>query len=173
MILAETFPRRKTLYPRLIDHELVKNYPNVRGFARNVFFLSHSHRENGGLEESASRYNIYEVYFTYLRCNILPYHQVQMIKDLILYLLRSVALLHVLFYLTLKCNQRQGCYSQEGDIVVLCAYLGQLAKVRDALSDTVAVVIDERDQADLADHEEDRGSGDDTLVEHVKVSKRV
>ena len=57
--------------------------------------------------------------------------------------------------------------------MVLCAYLGQLAKVRDALSDTVAVVIDERDQADLADHEEDRGSGDDTLVEHVKVSKRV
>jgi hypothetical protein len=56
--------------------------------------------------------------------------------------------------------------------VVLCAYLGQLAKVRDALSDTVAVVIDERDQADLADHE-DRGSDDETLVEHVKVSKRV
>ena len=96
-----------------------------------------------------------------------------MIKDLVLYLLRSVASPHVLFYLTLKCDQRQGCYSQEGDIVVLCAYLGQLAQVRDALSDTVAVVIDERDQADLVDHEEDQGFRDDTLVEHVKVSKKV
>jgi hypothetical protein len=65
----------------------------------------------------------------------------------------------------------QGCYSQEGDIVVLCAYLGQLAKVRDALSHEVAVVIDERDQAALEDHE-----GEKDLVvgiEHVKVSKRV
>ena len=65
----------------------------------------------------------------------------------------------------------QGCYSQEGDIVVLCAYLGQLAKVRDALSHEVAVVIDERDQAALEDHE---GEKDFVVgVEHVKVSKRV
>ena len=61
VLVAEMFPCRKPLYPNLFDHELVKNYPDVRGFARNVFFLSHSHRENGRLQESASRINIYEV----------------------------------------------------------------------------------------------------------------
>jgi hypothetical protein len=73
----------------------------------------------------------------------------------------------------------QGSYSQEGDIVVLCAYLGQLAKVRDALRDKVAIVIDERDQAELAMREEDDGDDDGSeepegpQVEHVKVSQRV
>lgn len=67
----------------------------------------------------------------------------------------------------------QGCYSQEGDIVVLCAYLGQLARVRDALADQVAVVIDEQDQEALADHEENESDDQDTRVEHVRVSRRV
>lgn len=57
--------------------------------------------------------------------------------------------------------------------MVLCAYLGQLARVRDALADTVTVVIDERDQADLADHEDESVGVDEPLVEQVKVSKRV
>ncbi|KAG2361405.1 hypothetical protein BDR07DRAFT_1472123 [Suillus spraguei] len=133
---------RNTLYPSLEDHELVRHYPSVRGIAKNLFFLNHNHRENEGAEDSASKYNLYEV---------------GMIRELVLYLLR------------------QGCYSEEGDIVVLCAYLGQLAKLRDALANEVAVVIDERDQAALADHE-----GDDEkdlscgiTIEHVKVTKRV
>ena len=69
----------------------------------------------------------------------------------------------------------QGCYSQDGDIVVLCAYLGQLAKVRDALSKEVAVVIDERDQAALEDQEgeESKETGVNIGVEHIQVSKRV
>ncbi|TFK44429.1 hypothetical protein BDQ12DRAFT_672980 [Crucibulum laeve] len=132
---------RKTLYPRLVDHDLVKLYPDVRGFSCNVFFFDHKHKENGGASDDlASKYNIFEV---------------DMIKDLVLYLLR------------------QGCYSQEGDIVVLCAYLGQLARVRDALSDTVAVVIDERDMEALAEREEEYVLDAETHVEHVKVSKRV
>ncbi|KAH9951524.1 P-loop containing nucleoside triphosphate hydrolase protein [Amylocystis lapponica] len=85
-------------------------------------------------------------------------YEVGMIKDLVMYLLR------------------QGPYSAEGDIVVLCAYLGQLARVRDALSNEVAIVIDERDQAELDDRDADK---DDSIldkqgvVEHVKVSRRV
>ncbi|KAG6830463.1 hypothetical protein H0H92_000616 [Tricholoma furcatifolium] len=67
----------------------------------------------------------------------------------------------------------QGCYSHEGDIVVLCAYLGQLARVRDALADLVAVVIDERDQAELNDRESEEELIDATHVEHVKVAKKV
>lgn len=52
---------RKTLYPTLIDHDLVKSYPDVRGFATNVYFLSHNHRENGGGDDNASKYNTFEV----------------------------------------------------------------------------------------------------------------
>jgi len=31
--------RRNTLYPNLIDHDLVKKYPDVVGMAKNIFFL--------------------------------------------------------------------------------------------------------------------------------------
>ena len=69
---------------------------------------------------------------------------------------------------------RQGCYSQDGDIVVLCAYLGQLARVRDALSHEVVVVIDDLDQEALADQQdEDQDQLTITRIEHVKVGKRV
>jgi hypothetical protein len=59
--------------------------------------------------------------------------------------------------------------------VVLCAYLGQLAKLRDALANEVAIVIDERDQAALADQEGDDESefSSGITIEHVKVTKRV
>lgn len=73
----------------------------------------------------------------------------------------------------------QGPYSAEGDIVVLCGYLGQLAHMRDAFADKVAVVIDERDQAELADREaEVEDDGEETVlqtstVEEVKVTRRV
>lgn len=53
---------RKPLYPDLEDHDLVKSYPDVRGFARNVFFLTHENCENDGNEDdSGSKYNTYEV----------------------------------------------------------------------------------------------------------------
>jgi hypothetical protein len=51
---------RNTLYPGLEDHELVRHYPSVRGIAKNLFFVNHSHRENEGAEDSASKYNLYE-----------------------------------------------------------------------------------------------------------------
>ena len=96
-----------------------------------------------------------------------------MIRDLVLYLLRLVTL-----WLSWNCLRllfhRQGCYSAEGDIVVLCAYLGQLARLRDALGGEVAVVIDERDQAALDDREGDvDDTGDTGPIQHVKVTSRV
>jgi hypothetical protein len=47
--------------------------------------------------------------------------------------------------------------------------------MRDALAHKVAVVIDERDQRDLADREGDQEDVEDitTGVEHVKVTRRV
>ncbi|KAI0043384.1 hypothetical protein FA95DRAFT_405685 [Auriscalpium vulgare] len=58
--------------------------------------------------------------------------EVNMIRDLVLYFLR------------------QGPYNGAGDIAVLCAYLGQLQKVRAALRDLkIAVAVDERDEDEL------------------------
>ncbi|KZT72216.1 P-loop containing nucleoside triphosphate hydrolase protein [Daedalea quercina L-15889] len=134
---------RTTLYPKLEDHDLVKQHPHVQGMGADVFFLTHNHAESGSEDDSVSKYNDYEV---------------SIIKDLVVYLLR------------------QGPYSAEGDIVVLCAYLGQLARVRDALASEVVVVIDERDQRELDDREGEE-SGDETMtvatVERVKVTRKV
>ena len=75
---------------------------------------------------------------------------------------------------SLNAPNRQGCYSEDGDIVVLCAYLGQLARVRDALASEVAVIIDGRDKDNLAEQEEEKeGGNDEVKVEHVQVTKRV
>jgi hypothetical protein len=77
--------------------------------------------------------------------------------------------------ISLTLLNRQGCYSNEGDIVVLCAYLGQLARLRDALANDVAVLIDERDQAALTDQESEQEQdmiGGPT-IERLNVTKRV
>ncbi|KAG8861659.1 hypothetical protein FRB96_002616 [Tulasnella sp. 330] len=86
--------------------------------------------------------------------------EVAMIKDLVMYFLR------------------QGTYSQEGDIVVLCAYLGQLVKIRKALAHEVTIVIDERDAIQLADDEaqENIAGGEKlqgNIAKQVEVTRRV
>lgn len=75
---------------------------------------------------------------------------------------------------------RQGTYSGEGDIVVLCAYLGQLSEIRKQLANEVTTVLDERDLVAMADAEEaaqeekvQNGQTPTIGVEHVKVSRRV
>lgn len=60
-MLSIHYKYRNTLYPNLEDHEIVTKYPNVRGIQQNVFFVSHNHRENEGGDDSASKYNMYEV----------------------------------------------------------------------------------------------------------------
>ncbi|KAL1409923.1 hypothetical protein Q8F55_003922 [Vanrija albida] len=45
---------------------------------------------------------------------------------------------------------KQGPYSEEGDIVILCGYLGQLMEVRELLRNKVVVVIGEKDKDQLA-----------------------
>ena len=70
---------------------------------------------------------------------------------------------------------RQGPYSAEGDIVVLCAYLGQLSRLREALANEVAVVLDERDQAELDDQnaEAEDVTQSGSSFERIKVTRRV
>ncbi|KDN37126.1 hypothetical protein RSAG8_10335, partial [Rhizoctonia solani AG-8 WAC10335] len=65
---------RKSLYPNLKDHELVTEYPDVRGMHKNVFFVSHANKETGGGEDSVSKHNAYEI---------------DMIYELVLHLLRQ------------------------------------------------------------------------------------
>ncbi|KAI0353983.1 hypothetical protein OH77DRAFT_1426841 [Trametes cingulata] len=78
--------------------------------------------------------------------------EVEMIRDLVLYFLR------------------QGAYSGPGDIAVLCAYLGQLQKVRAALRDLkIAVSVDERDAEELAR----QGLEEQVEFEEVLVAKHV
>ncbi|KAL7277033.1 hypothetical protein ACG7TL_008877 [Trametes sanguinea] len=78
--------------------------------------------------------------------------EVQMIRDLVVYFLR------------------QGRYSGPGDIAVLCAYLGQLQKVRAALRDLkIAVAVDERDAEQLAR----QGIDEEIDFEEVLVSRHV
>ncbi|KAG8920879.1 hypothetical protein FRC02_000584 [Tulasnella sp. 418] len=86
-------------------------------------------------------------------------YEVAMIKDLVLHFLR------------------QGKYSGDRDIIVLCAYLGQLSLIRKELSKEVMTVIDERDAIQLIDHEENADPASlidsDVVAEKVNVSKRV
>lgn len=62
---------------------------------------------------------------------------------------------------------------------MLCAYLGQLVKLRKALSSEVATLIDERDADNLIDHEDDEDVADilnadsESTAERVQVSTRV
>lgn len=75
-----------------------------------------------------------------------------MIRDLVLYFLK------------------QGVYNGAGDIAVLCAYLGQLQKVRAALKDLkISVSLDERDQEQLVR----QGIDEEPEFEEVFVTKHV
>jgi hypothetical protein len=105
----------------------------VQGVEKNVFFFSHSNKENAE-DDSVSKYNTFEVCYPGLDAiqHVQLVKQVDMIRDLVLYFLK------------------QGPYDGAGDIAVLCAYLGQLQKVRAALRDLkVAVSVDERDEEQL------------------------
>ncbi|KAH9170429.1 hypothetical protein EDB89DRAFT_1304426 [Lactarius sanguifluus] len=83
--------------------------------------------------------------------------EVAMIRDLVLYFLK------------------QGPYDGAGDIAVLCAYLGQLQKVRAALKDLeIAVSVDERDEEQLertglAGDDDDIGFAQVQVAQHIRI----
>jgi superfamily I DNA and/or RNA helicase len=54
---------RTTIYPRLIDHEIIKDLPNVVGFRDNVFWLDHDYFEDSKDEDpnQKSKSNSWEV----------------------------------------------------------------------------------------------------------------
>ncbi|KAI8974770.1 hypothetical protein BD414DRAFT_424028 [Trametes punicea] len=136
---------RTILYPRLEDNAIVHGYRPVQGMQKDVFFMNHLNKE-GGSEDSVSKYNTFEASDLFI-CPC-----VEMIRDLVIYFLQ------------------QGTYSGPGDIAVLCAYLGQLQKVRAALRDLkIAVAVDERDAEQLAR----QGIEEDIEFEEVLVARHV
>ncbi|KAG9045578.1 hypothetical protein FS837_006065 [Tulasnella sp. UAMH 9824] len=151
---------RYTLYPNLKDHNLVQTPPSVRGMAKDVFFLDHRHAEESGGDDSVSKTNTYEA---------------KMIKDLVLYFLKYLAEISSRPPLLIIILLRQGKYTKTNDIVVLCAYLGQLTKVRKLLSSEVATVIDERDAVQLINREENDDAAEliANPTEKVQVAHRV
>ncbi|KAG8833026.1 hypothetical protein FRC17_000149 [Serendipita sp. 399] len=66
---------------------------------------------------------------------------------------------------------RQGTYTKSGSIVVLCMYLGQLAKLRDELRKSrINVILDARDEEELRNREGDATSSDeDSPIQVVDV----
>jgi hypothetical protein len=57
---------RRCLYPKLEDHDCVKEYPSVRGMAKDTWFLHHTNKEAGGGDDAVSKCNPFEVLFTHL-----------------------------------------------------------------------------------------------------------
>ncbi|KAJ5644917.1 hypothetical protein N7507_010928 [Penicillium longicatenatum] len=111
---------RGPLYPRLKDHQVVSNYPEVSGMKRRLFWLDHRVLEGqisnaGDTLTSRSHWNQFEIDMT-------------------------VALVNHLV--------RQGGYN-ERDIAVLTPYLGQLHRLRQKMSDWVILGLSEQDQDDL------------------------
>ncbi|KAJ3852101.1 hypothetical protein EV368DRAFT_65176, partial [Lentinula lateritia] len=65
---------------------------------------------------------------------------------------------------------KQECYNAPGDIAVLCAYLGQLQKVKAALKYLkVTVALDERDEEQLVR----QGMEDESTIEQVSVTTHI
>ncbi|KAL3467220.1 hypothetical protein BJX64DRAFT_192492 [Aspergillus heterothallicus] len=58
---------RNTLYERLVDHESVKDLPNVVGMSKNVFWLDHENPEDAADQEfrGRSKSNTWEVQMTH------------------------------------------------------------------------------------------------------------
>lgn len=80
--------------------------------------------------------------------------EVELIRDLVVYFLK------------------QGPYTGKGDIAVLCAYLGQLQKVRTALKDAkLSISLDERDKEQLERQGEEPEPGE--AFESVQISQHI
>jgi len=145
---------------------------------KNLFFVSHNHKESGGADDTASKHNTYEVSsplilltwkLTWVMIEGGNDPQLGLVLAQVGFQICTGSIINVIVF-----PSRQGCYTEEGDIVVLCAYLGQLARLRDAFAGEVITVIDEHDQAALADQEAEvendmEGAG----IEQIRVTKRV
>lgn len=77
--------------------------------------------------------------------------------------------------LHLLIKPSQGTYTKPKSIVVLCMYLGQLSKLREAFAASkITVTLDSRDQEALLDREGDKDvPSDSVLVQEVQLHRQV
>lgn len=118
---------RLTLYPELKDAGVVQEYPQVRGVSHPLWWFDHKHEEDKAEDEMAdakSKSNVHTI--TLFMVNLIQAFEVEMTVKLARYLLQ------------------QGYTG--GDITILTPYLGQLIKIRDALSKVTMVFVNERDE---------------------------
>ncbi|WDK18721.1 hypothetical protein CGRA01v4_10007 [Colletotrichum graminicola] len=112
---------RFTLYPSLSDSDGVREYPEVCGLAKRLFWLHHESPESGRHSDHESIETSHSNEF-----------EIEMVSALVCHLLR------------------QGVY-KSGDIAVLTPYLGQLKKLRQKLGSIMQIIVNDRDTEDLAE----------------------
>ncbi|KAK2031684.1 P-loop containing nucleoside triphosphate hydrolase protein [Colletotrichum zoysiae] len=112
---------RSTLYPSLSDSEGVREYPEVCGLAKRLFWLHHESPESGRHSDQDSIETSYSNDF-----------EIEMVSALVSHLLR------------------QGVY-KSGEIAVLTPYLGQLKKLQQKLGSMMQIIVNDRDMEDLAE----------------------
>ncbi|KAK1991108.1 hypothetical protein LX36DRAFT_591170 [Colletotrichum falcatum] len=112
---------RSTLYPSLSDSDGVREYPEVCGLAKRLFWLHHESPESGRHSDQDSIETSYSNDF-----------EVEMVSALVSHLLK------------------QGVY-KSGEIAVLTPYLEQLKKLRQKLGSMTQIIVNDRDMEDLAE----------------------
>ena len=128
---------RSTLYPNLKDADAMKKYPEVSGMRKRLFWFDHQQPEAGPGDGNQLLATSHSNDF-----------EVDMTTALVGHLVR------------------QGIYKSQ-DIAVLTPYLGQLRKLRQTLGRSHAVVIGDRDIAEM----ESQGMQLDAIEHQPSISK--
>ncbi|OHW94282.1 nf-x1 finger and helicase domain [Colletotrichum incanum] len=119
---------RSTLYPSLSNSDGVREYPNVCGMAKRLFWLHHESPESGRASDQESIETSYSNDF-----------EIEMVSALVSHLLR------------------QGVY-KSGEIAVLTPYLGQLNKLRQKLGSIMQIIVNDRDMDELDEMDSSKAS---------------
>lgn len=112
---------RQTLYPKLTDYKTTAEYPEVVGMKKRLFWLDHRHPEDS-LNNDVNDPNSTSKSNTW---------EVDMVMGL------------------MKHIQRQGVYRSKR-IAVLTPYAGQLRLFQQKMGESFELILDERDEAQLA-----------------------
>ncbi|KAJ3150005.1 hypothetical protein HDU89_003462 [Geranomyces variabilis] len=116
---------RETLYPQLRNHSSTGDYPEVWGMKKRLFWLDHSHYEDSAQSDDGPQ-----------QTSKTNRWEAEMLIALVRHL------------------KRQGMYSAKEDIAVITPYLGQLRLLKKLLQQTFELVLNDRDQDEIALAEE-------------------
>lgn len=140
--------------------------------AKDVWFFHHTNKENSGGDDGVSKCNMFEVSnfsaFIHFFLNLIRWKWSKHSSCSFYGKSDSPTTRRgSISYARLS----QGIYSKPDSIVVLCTYLGQLTKIRDALASCkLSVVLDARDEENLLANDE---SSLEAEIADIDVSKQV